>query len=39
MSSEDWEDLEEIYQTYDEAYNLLSDSVIESCEEEDWGYV
>ena len=39
MSTEDWEDLEEMYQTYDEAYNILSDSVIESCEEEDWDYV
>ena len=39
MSTADWEDLEEMYVTYDDAGNILSDSVIESCEEEDWGYI
>ena len=39
MSTEDWNDLEEMYQTYDAAGNIVNDSVIESCEEEDWDYV
>lgn len=39
MAKEEWQDLEEVYQTFDENQQVDNGSVIESCEEEDWGYV
>ena len=38
MRSEEWEDLEEVYQTFDDAGNVVNDSVIKECEALDWGF-
>jgi len=33
MAKEEWEDLEEVYQTLDENNKVVNDSVIRDCEE------